>query len=112
MSTTDNNNKVHIDDEIYVDDHVKMDPKKTIEMRLLPKDTKYCVWQIEKPNKPCVFVVENAGEYEIYQLDYVEGRLEWLDNYGNLWDDIEELDYKEYLIIKWLNEEQNKRESK
>lgn len=89
-------------EEVYVDDFVKMEPHKTIPAKLIIGDVDYCVWQTERPDKPCVFVVENAGDYEIYQLDYVDGRLEWVDNYGYLFDDIEDLNYDKYLIIKWL----------
>lgn len=76
-------------------------------------------WQKEKPDYACVFFTKHKYkeefEYNIWRFmwEYTEPLedddsetrhyyLAWINNEGDEWDDIEECNYDEYLVIEIL----------
>lgn len=69
-------------------------------------------WRKTKPDYACVFVGKNGDDYRIYQFaweisdntdDYtLDLFLAWLDMDGELYDDYDDCDFDEYLVLKKL----------
>jgi len=69
-------------------------------------------WQKERPDYACVFLTKQHEEYDIWMFSWelletddnlgTEWGLAWLNQYGDLWDEIEECDFDEYLVLEIL----------
>ena len=74
-------------------------------------------WQKEKPDFACVFVTRYEGEYNLWRFTWEKGDppekatdeeetvywyLAWNTNDGDEWDDINECDFDEYLVLEKL----------
>ena len=72
-------------------------------------------WIKEKPDFACIFVGKKNGEYITNSFFWTVGEdkngeaaayLAWLDQFGSEWDDYDECDFDEYLILKILSTEE------
>ena len=67
-------------------------------------------WQKKKPRTPCVFMTrtkyKDRFEYNIWRIEEIDGiggngyYLGWLDEEGNEWDDLADMNFDEYFIIE------------
>ena len=67
-------------------------------------------WTKEKPDYPCVFMtrakIEGRFDYSIWRIEEVNGiedntyYLAWLEEDGDEWDDIADMNFDEYFIIE------------
>lgn len=63
-------------------------------------------WQTEKPNKPCLMVTRtfyDGYNYQLFELNYMEGYLAIFCNDGIEWGDYSDLKADEYFIIEYYD---------
>ena len=63
-------------------------------------------WQKEKPNKPCLMVTRSFYDgynYQLFELNYMEGYLAVFCNDGIEWGDYNSLMVDEYFIIEYYD---------
>lgn len=66
-------------------------------------------WTKTKPDFACVFVARRGDDYGVWQFEWLHSTdgdllfyLAWLTDDGDEFDDIEECEFDEYLILKLL----------
>lgn len=63
-------------------------------------------WVKEKPKKPCLMVARTFYDrynYELFELNYLDGYLAVICDDGEEWGDLEDLEADEYYVIEYFN---------